>query len=156
MIGVLCLPQRLQANSPKVSSKGTVFQHDELLEFMISKGFAVVRDDPNVLMEKKDIRQRQPVDDVHEFYNVLWIERDKDGVARCQGLGRIFREAWDLEVGDEKALHGDHATYSRLSEPPRRGDGIAESSDSPRRPHVSTIAAVITSSLCPFNSRSQS
>jgi hypothetical protein len=69
---------------------------------MISKGSEVVRDDPDVLMEKKDIRRRQPVDDVHEFYNVLWIERDKDGVARRQGLGRIFKEAWDLEVGDEK------------------------------------------------------
>jgi hypothetical protein len=44
----------------------------------------------------------KPVDDVHEFYNVLWIERDKDGVARRQGRGRIFKEAWDLEVGDEK------------------------------------------------------
>lgn len=82
MIGVLRLPQRLQANSLLVNSKGTVFQHDEPLEFiMISKGSAVVRDDPDVLMEKKDIRRRQPVDDVHEFYNVLWIERDKDGVA---------------------------------------------------------------------------
>jgi hypothetical protein len=103
MIGVLRLPQRLQASLLLVSSKGTVFQHDEPLKFiMISKGSAVLRDDPDVLMEKKDIRRRQPVDDVHEFYNVLWIERDKDGVARRQGLGRIFKEAWDLEVGDEK------------------------------------------------------
>ena len=94
MIGVLRLPQRLQANSLLVSSKGTVFQHDEPLEFiMISKGSAVVRDDPDVLMEKKDIQRRQPVDDVHEFYNVPQIERDKDVVARRQGLGRIFKEA---------------------------------------------------------------
>jgi len=28
-----------------------------------------VRDDPDALMEKKDIQRRQPVDDVHEFYN---------------------------------------------------------------------------------------
>jgi len=59
MIGVLRLPQRLQANSLLVSSKGTVFQHDELLEFtVISKGSAVVRDDPDVLVEKKDIWRR--------------------------------------------------------------------------------------------------
>lgn len=30
-----------------------------------------------------------------------------------------------------KALHGDHATYSRLSGPPGRGEGTVESSDSP-------------------------
>jgi hypothetical protein len=43
----------------EVSSKGTVFQHDELLKFIeMSKGSAVVRDDPDVLVEKKDIWRR--------------------------------------------------------------------------------------------------
>jgi hypothetical protein len=38
MIGILRPPQRLQANSLLVSSKGTVFQHDEPLEFIVISG----------------------------------------------------------------------------------------------------------------------
>ena len=36
----------------------------------------------------------------YEFYNVLWIEREK-GIAFRRALGRIFKEAWESDTLSE-------------------------------------------------------
>ena len=36
-----------------------------------------------------------PVPEVYEFYNVMWIERDADGIAYRKAMGVVRKEAWD-------------------------------------------------------------
>jgi len=101
MIGVLRLPQRLQENPLSIVSGGKLLPLDEALEFIvISEGSASERDDPDARLEQKSI-WRSIGSPQHNFYNVLWIGRDKDGTAYRQGLGRVFKEAWDAEAGTE-------------------------------------------------------
>jgi hypothetical protein len=35
----------------------------------------------------------------YEFYNMLWIERE-DGIAYRKGLGRVWKEVWELQKFD--------------------------------------------------------
>ena len=37
---------------------------------------------------------------VYEFYNVLWIEW-QDGIARRKAIGRVWKEAWDMQTSEK-------------------------------------------------------
>jgi hypothetical protein len=41
-------------------------------------------------------RLRGPDDEIHEFYNVLWVEW-KDGIAYRKALGRVIKSAWEAQ-----------------------------------------------------------
>ncbi len=101
-IGVLRLSQRLASDSCLVIPKGTIYRPSDPLEYvLISKGSAKAKDDADALLEQHGSGLFERFAGRHEFYNVLWVERDDDGAFSRQGLGRIARQAWDLVVGDE-------------------------------------------------------
>ncbi|KAH7393597.1 heterokaryon incompatibility protein-domain-containing protein, partial [Cadophora sp. MPI-SDFR-AT-0126] len=51
--------------------------------------------------KRKHKEWSSPESEKYEFYNVMWVERDKDGVCFRRAIGRVIKNAWEELDKDE-------------------------------------------------------
>lgn len=66
---------------------------------MISAGTADNSHNEEWFLEEWNLEQRPKSSKMYEFYNVVWVEWDKD-IAYRKALGRVLKGTWDREANE--------------------------------------------------------